>query len=60
MIQTNRQTGSVFQASVEGSATFKEALLAPREALTKAGCAKCTEGVKGKKWLRVKKALSNL
>ena len=49
MIQTNRQTGSVFQASVEGSATFKEALLAPREALTKAGCAKCTEGVKGKK-----------
>ena len=45
MIQTNRWAESVFRASVEGLAIFKEELLAPREALINAGCVKCGEGV---------------
>ena len=38
-----------------GPATFEEELPVPRVALIKAGCAKCREGVYGKKSLRVKK-----
>ena len=38
--QTNRWAGSVFRGSVWSPANFKEELLAPREALIKAGCAK--------------------
>ena len=45
VIQTNRWGGSVIQTSVKGPATFTEELPAPREALIKAGCAKCQEGV---------------
>ena len=59
VIQTYRLARSVFQTSVGGLATFKEELPTPRDALIKAGCAKCWEGVQGKKRLTVKKALSN-
>ena len=45
VIQTNRWAGSVFRTSMGGHATFKEELQAPIEALIKAGCAKCREGV---------------
>ena len=38
-IQTNTWAGSVFRTSVGGLATFKEKLLAPKEALIKAACA---------------------
>ena len=39
------QGRSVFQNSMGGLAAFKEELLAPREALIKAGCVRCREGV---------------
>lgn len=45
----------MFQTSVGGPATFKKEVLAPREAVVKAGCAKRREGLQGKKRLRVKK-----
>ena len=38
----------MFLTSVGGSATFKEEMPAPREALIKVGCAKCWEGAQGK------------
>ena len=40
MNQTNRWAGSMFWRSVWSPVNFKEKLLAPREALIKAGCAK--------------------
>ena len=53
MIQTNRWVESLFQTSVGGPGTLKEELPAAKEALIKAGCAKCREGVLGKKCRRV-------
>ena len=45
----------MFQTSVGGPATFTEEFLSLRKALTKAGCAKSREAMKGKKRLRLKK-----
>ena len=54
LCDSNKQMArSVFRTSMGCLATVKEELPAPREALIKAGCAKCREG---KKHLRVKKS----
>ena len=45
LIETNRWTRSVFRILMQGPATFEEELPAPREALIKAGCAKCREEI---------------
>ena len=49
----------MLQTSEGGPATFNKELRAPREALKKAGPAKCGDGVQGKKHVIVKNALSN-